>query len=395
MKNLILLLSFTFFAQLSQAKITFIDVDDVATWEKILRLAKADQANILIFLKDNSLSCPTCKQLKKNTFKDKDLKKYIGKNYIAVETRNYSEFGQALLKLYRLPSGYPQMLALNASEQLFYVNEGFIAASDFINALKIAEQKLVNIQDFVRKNPDSLSINQWIDYLDFGYINGRIMPNSPEIRSIGSRLDSADYAQQNVLDFTMNLGLDVDYPIFKTVAEHPNWFTDTLFFDQQLYYEKVFNYNITKAIAAKDSILLEDVLFQMSKLNIMGSIPNVALKGRQLYLAEINHWDAYDSITMAYLKTLPEDSVNTYQREAMYIMEYYSRGKAQNVAYKFLEAGIKKKETYELMYTLSLWLYNNGEYLLAYKAAYRSYELARTTEQRELAARMVIMLEGY
>jgi hypothetical protein len=151
---------------------------------------------------------------------------------------------------------------------------------------------------------------------------------------------------------------------------------------------------VNRAIVQKDSVLLEDVLHQVSRLSKAKGIPKLKFKGRQLYLAERNKWNQYDSLTTAYLDSLPTDSVDLYEVEAAQLMSFYTENdRAMTIALRYLRMGLKKKETYQLYYGLCLWLYYQYDYVNAYKAGYRAYELAETDEERALAKKLLIAID--
>jgi len=380
----------------SQARISFIDISNIADWEKMLTLAQVQNKALIVVLYQDNLNCPECKQLYRETFRNKRLGRYVNSNFIALETNSSSAFAQGLKQLFTEVGDTPEIMVFNNREQLFYRKKGLISAEDLEAQLTIIQQQIESYPTWSKQVQDgNINVLDWVKYQLVEYNNGRLTPSSTEVRSLAIRLDSADFTHPDVLRYIYKLGVDVDFPIFQTLAANPQWISDTTAFSWQLYYSRVFNYNIFRAIAKQDSILLEDVLVQLQKMNVNGSIQNFELKGRQLYLAELNKWPEYDTITKIYLYQLPNDSANTWQREAIHLMEFYPQDAPLGLALNYLKEGLKRAETFEIYYTLSLWLYNYGDYLNAYKAAYRSYEVAKTTEQREMGARMVLMLERY
>ena len=192
----------------------------------------------------------------------------------------------------------------------------------------------------------------------------------------------------------MTFGIDPDGLIFQTLKDEPELMTESKYFDWQDFFQAAFNYSLNKAIDAQDSILLEDYLFQLNQLPKETVIPNIALKGRQLYLSELNKWQSYDTITIVYLRALPKDSANAYQREALFLLENFTSQKPQEMALQYLLEGLKQKETFEIYYTLSLHLIDIEEWTTAYKAAYHAYQLAKDEEQRKMAGKLMYYLDG-
>jgi hypothetical protein len=373
------------------AGISFIDVNTLATYEKMLDLARMTNKDILIYVDD--ANCPNCKALTKQTFRNKALNQYVNDNYLALKVSASSGFGQTMINLYTVKD-VPAILALNAYEIIFKKHEGFSEAPELLKLLQEANALAGKYQTWARgAAAGSLSKLEYIQFLLIEYENNRVTAGHRIIREISSMLDSADFSNPLVLRFIQELCLDIDGPIFQTILQKPNWITDTVNFSWADYHANVYNYNVDVAITKKDSIFLEDALLRIQQLPHFLPVQNFAFKGRQLYLAELNKWTAYDTLTFAYLEALPADSADAYQREAIHLMEYYAQPQAKNIALKYLRKGLEKKETFKLYYTLSLWLYKYGDLTNAYKAAYTAEKFAATADEQKLARQMQLLIE--
>jgi hypothetical protein len=391
MRIIVFILLFSL-AQSLQAGIKFVDVDDLNTWEKMFILAQKQGLDILVYI--DYLPCDNCKKLRKETFKNKELAQFIAQNTLALRINAASEAGEALEKAYDY-TDVPTLLYLNVREELFYTQTGFITASALLKDLKRAQTFAANYTTWLnRAKANDLDLEEWLNLTEIGAMNKRVNPGSEIVEQVSLMLDSGDFANTRVLRFVENLCVDVDGAVFQTLVEHPGWITDTTNFNWDIYQKNVYNYSVNRAIVQKDSVLLEDVLHQVSRLSKAKGIPKLKFKGRQLYLAERNKWNQYDSLTTAYLDSLPTDSVDLYEVEAAQLMSFYTENdRAMTIALRYLRMGLKKKETYQLYYGLCLWLYYQYDYVNAYKAGYRAYELAETDEERALAKKLLIAID--
>lgn len=375
----------------ASASVEFIDVKDVSTWEKMLELARATNKQVFLYLHDQN--CRSCFEMRKETFKDKTLSRYINTYFLALEVNASTVFGQGIVQLYSV-TDVPACLTLNAYELIFDSITGKIEPAALQKRL---EKSLDDINRYPRwakgAAAGTLPKNEYIQYLLIENKNKRVTANHPIIRDLSTLLDSIDFADTYVLAFVQELCISIDGPMFLTLLKKPNWITESANFSWTAYQENVYNYNIGLAITNKDSVYLEESLRRIAQMPAVAPIPLLAFKGRQLYLAELNKWSAYDTITLAYLDTLPADSANAYQREAIHLMEFYTNGQAKSIALKYLRKGIARKETFDLYYTLSLWLYQNGDYTNAYKAAYTAENLAKNTDEKRLAQIMQKRIE--
>jgi hypothetical protein len=393
MKKLIYTLLFLASAHVSFAAVSFIDVDDLATWEKMIALAKAQKRSL--FVQYVPMPCSECKELKRNTFKDKALSAEIAENYIALKVLSFSEVGKALNGLFDLTEA-AALLVLNTNEVLFYKYTGFISAEDLLPNLKEIDKQIANYPNWQRggANGDLEKID-WLSFLLIEQQNGRVNPSSPIVRDVSSLLDSSDFEKPVTQKFTSLLGIDIDNPIFQTLKRNPELLKENDYFSWDVYFQTVFDYNIFRAIALEDSVFLEDVLFQLKQLPNDSIVPNIDLKGRQIYLAELSKWSSYDTITLIYLNEFEPDSANMYQQEAMFLMENYQQSKPQDLALKYLKLGLQKKETFELYYTLGLFLFNTNDLPNAYKATRRAYDMSSNEAEAELSGRLLSIIETY
>jgi hypothetical protein len=374
-----------------RAGINFIEVTNLNTYEKMLELARTTKKDIFVFVDD--INCTDCKKLEKQTFKDKALNQYLSDRYICLSISASSTYGGSFIELYTI-TGVPALLVLNAYEIVFAKNEGFIDAPDLLKQVQEANALASMYTKWARGAAEgSLSKLDYIQFLLIEFENNRVSASHPIIRDVSSMLDSSDFNNPLVLRFIQELCLDIDGPVFQTILQRPNWITDTLNFSWAGYQANVYNYNVGEAVTKKDSVFLEESLLRIQQLPHFTPVYNFEFKGRQLYLAELNKWTAYDTITLVYLDELPADSADVYQREAMHLMEYYSQTDANFLALKYLRKGLARKETFKLYYTLSLWLYKSGDMPNAYKAAYTAEKFAYSNQDIKMAQQLQRWIE--
>lgn len=392
MRRTFLIIGLFLFWFSSFSKVNFVEVKEINTWEEILQLAQASQKSLFLYIE--AYPCPECKELKKTSFKDRELSRYVNNEFISVLIPNYSTVGKAIIPLYGIEEA-PQLLVLNSKEDLFYKHAGGIEPDKLLAQLKAAKSRVQHYEQWkMAFENGKIKKLDWLNYLLVEHQNGRLEVDDLQVQKVSRTLRKADFLQPTVQEFIMTFGIDPDGVIFQTLKDEPSLISDSEHFNWKEFFQASFNYSINKAVVAQDSVLLEDYLFQLDQLPKQSVIANVPLKGRQLYLSELNLWIGYDSITTQYLRTLPKDSANAYQREALFLMENFNFETPQKMALRYLAEGLKKKETFELYYTLSLYLIAQDDLVNAYKAAYNSYQLAKNEEQRKMAGKLMNYLDG-
>ena len=392
MKHLVVVIVLIFSLNL-KADISFIAVKDLATWEEMLNLAFNANRNIVVYL--HWQGCADCRKLVKSTFSDEKLSNWADANVLALSLDVASEVGRSVANLYQIDN-YPTVLLINPGEIRFLTNTGFIGAESLLEKLQKADEQ-AKLYPQWKKQAAAGTLDK-LDYIGFvliEYYNNRIEMDHPVINDLATMLDSADFNRPSVLEFVQQLCVNMDGPVFKTLLAKPDWITDTIIFNWNSYKKNVYDFNIYRAIAAQDSVLLEDAIYQIGRMTKGEEIRNMPLRARQLYLAEIGHWNAYDTLVMSFLAPQPADSADVCQEEAIFLMENYQGENPNKLALKFLKTGLKKKETFKLYYTLSLWLYQNNDLTNSYKAAYMAENLAQNADEKKLARQMQYTIEDY
>ncbi len=376
------------------AAINFISVKDLATWEEMLDLAHDANRNLLVYLEKQG--CQTCKVIEKTTFDDKALSSWAKENILALSLDVGTEIGANVAQLYEI-STYPTLVLINPGEIRFETITALDHADKVLVQLQAANKKATLYPEWKKQAATGdLDHLTYIDFILIEYQNNRIAIDHPVVHQLATTLDSTDFNVPAVLTFIQQMCVDVDGPIYKTLLNHPEWIEDSAQFNWDVYKKNVYEFNIARAVDQKDSILLEDVIYQISRLHKGENIANLAQRARLIYAAELGKWAVYDTLVLAYLADMPADSADLYQEEALFLMDNYSDAEANKLALKFIKRGLEKKETFQLYYTLSLWLYANNDLTNSYKAAFMAEKLAANTEEKSLARQIQTVIErGY
>lgn len=100
------------------------------TW--IEALVKAKKENKPIFLDIYATWCGPCKQLKRTTFKDKEVGAYFNKNFINFTIDGESEEGRILAQKYQV-NAYPTLLIIDQDGSKMTKSVGFLKPYILIN----------------------------------------------------------------------------------------------------------------------------------------------------------------------------------------------------------------------------------------------------------------------
>ncbi|RXR29082.1 DUF255 domain-containing protein [Flavobacterium piscinae] len=100
------------------------------TFQEALALAEKEQK--YVFVEVYATWCGPCKQLKRTTFKDKEVGVYFNKNFINIAIDGETEEGDKILSRYNIRS-YPTLLILDAKGRVLTRQTGFMKPYILIN----------------------------------------------------------------------------------------------------------------------------------------------------------------------------------------------------------------------------------------------------------------------
>lgn len=100
------------------------------TFQEALALAEKEQK--YVFVEVYATWCGPCKQLKRTTFKDKEVGAYFNKNFINIAIDGETEEGDKILSRYQIRS-YPTLLILDAKGRVLTRQTGFMKPYILIN----------------------------------------------------------------------------------------------------------------------------------------------------------------------------------------------------------------------------------------------------------------------
>lgn len=109
------------------------------TWSEAVKKAKAE--NKPIFLDVYATWCGPCKQLKRNTFSDKEVGEYFNSKFINVSLNGEQAEGRALMTRYNLRA-YPSLLIIDQNEVATVIEAGFKTPNKLIDFGKNGLERL-------------------------------------------------------------------------------------------------------------------------------------------------------------------------------------------------------------------------------------------------------------
>ncbi len=145
MKHLVIILTFSFFLQISltaQEDNTGINFFE-GNWEELL--AEAKSQNKPIFIDAYTSWCGPCKTMTKNIFPNEDVGEYYNEHFICYKSDMEKGEGIEIAKKFEVKC-YPQLLFIDAEENIIHRTAGSRSAEEFITLGNIAINPKENFQ---------------------------------------------------------------------------------------------------------------------------------------------------------------------------------------------------------------------------------------------------------
>ena len=157
-KIILLSLFFAFFVYAKEKKPIDINLDNLATQAKI------ESKHTLLFF--HMKRCPYCKKMEKFTFKNKDIKKQLDKNFLFVDVniddddnikyKNFFDTKKEFAKHLAI-SFYPTVVFINEENTIVYILKGYRTKDKFNNVIGYIKTKSYL----------DMSLEGYIDELEF------------------------------------------------------------------------------------------------------------------------------------------------------------------------------------------------------------------------------------
>lgn len=397
--GLMLLICGSLMAQVAP-QIEFIEAENSKQWQAIFEQAKAE--NKLVFVDAYTDWCSYCHKLDKEVYTEQSVVDYYTENFINVKFDAESEFGYPKAQQLSI-TGYPTMLFMTASDQVFKVIDGFVPAEALLAYGKDISRMIKALPELEAKFESGLiTSDEQLELIS-------IMEGTDEIKAKSiaknyvSKLKEVDFLSiQNIWLLARHQNQIDGYP-FLYITSHKALMIETHGVNEvNDYMSTVYNDNLQLAIKYGDDELLESVVSQVLPEFVENDqLPSARYSTKSVYYAQRAEFDSYKMEVNAYMNNhLSRDSKADFALSTTYdIIENYASDEMLLFSTQLLQQALDiDAKNFELN---SIFGYTKG-LMGDYKAANKFLEIAKTLangeEEQEIVQSLLdavqVMREG-
>lgn len=381
-------------------QIKFIEVENEQQWQAVFEQAKAK--NKLVFVDAYTDWCSYCHKLDKEVYTEQSVIDYYSEHFINVKFDAESEFGYPKAQQLNI-TGYPTMLFMTASNQVFKVIDGFVPAEALLAYGKDISRMIKALPELEAKfESGMMTSDEQLELIS-------ILEGTDEIKAKSvaknyvSKLKEQDFLSiENIWLLSRHQNQIDGYP-FLYISSHKELLIQTHGINEiNEYMSSVYNDNLQLAIKYGDDKLLDDVVNKVLPEFVENDqLPTARYTTKSVYYAQRAEFDNYKIEVNAYMNNhLSRDSKADFALSTTYeIIEDYASDEMILFSTQLLQQALEIDEkNFELN---SIFGYTKG-LLGDFKAADKYLKiasiLAKDEEEREIIQSLLdavqVMREG-
>lgn len=362
-------------------QIEFIEVENGEQWQAVFE--KATTENKLVFVDAYTDWCSYCHKLDKEVYTDQAVVDYYTENFINVKFDAESEFGYPKAQQLSI-TGYPTMLFMTASNQVFKVIDGFVPAEALLAYGRDISRMIETLPELEAKFASgSITKDEQLEFISI--LEGTDENKAKSIaKNYVGRLKEEDFlAIENIWLLSRHQNQLDGYP-FMYISSHKKLMNDTHGTSEiNDYMSSVYNDNLELAIKYGDDKLLDGVINKvLPEFVDNDQLPTARYSTKSVYYAQRSEFDKYKMEVNAYMNNhLSRDSKADFALSTTYdIIENYASDEMILFATQLLQQALEiDDKNFELN---SIFGYAKG-LMGDYKAADKFLEIAKTLANGE------------
>jgi hypothetical protein len=331
----------------AQRRVRFIEVSNIEEWEEVLETSRANRR--LLFINVCSNWSEVCNFMSRNTFRDRELAKFITDDYVPVYIEAEGEFGEIWRDRYNADK-FPVLVYMTPGERILTNLIGYQEKTTIMDsgrrAMTIYREYPRLRQAYIEKG---LSSEGWRALISLELAN-----EGPE----GARPLFTEYIESKAkdrwdqgynLELICTFGAAPGEDVYEYVKRNREQLRINPEFKADEYFENSFNHTMAVAVKKKDASILrkiEDDLFFWSDMNSDEKRDMVQEMYRTFYLRTGN-WEKFEEMINDLADRASSGRETILALEARFLIENFMEPEAINVAIRLMEESIKARVTFE------------------------------------------------
>lgn len=380
--RLFLLIGFSAWAQPG-----FIDVDDLNEWEDVLTLSESHRRIIYVYY--ISEDCDLCTEMLQSTLSRRVITDEINRNFIPVRIYASTSVGRKFAEVFEL-SNLPASLWMTGKEFVWKKEEGMMDEAGFrgsLDKIKTITRTYPELLKYALEDGDSLRINTWMDLLYIASVNAT--GNEPGLlNSLRAGLDLDSLKSKAYHPYVITYVSDLAGPEFQYIRiDHETVLGED--FPWNTYYDKLYFFNMRRAVDTRDSMLAETMELQLLPLSYELDSSDTSL---DTVMQRIEHWQQYFLHTSGFKRfkdysdsvitplTLPKDVL---MDQIDQLREYSLSESTLRLGLKWIDKSIEGEKDVELYIMKADFHIALGEYIKATEALVEAEKQEPSSSEQE------------
>jgi thioredoxin-related protein len=329
----------------AQRRVRFIEVNTIEEWEDVLELSRDNKR--LMFINVCSPWSEVCTFMRSNTFRERELARFLVNDYIPVYIQGDSEFGAVWGDRYDV-SAFPMMFYMTPGERIVARLEGYQEPQTIIDSGKRA---MTVYREYPRLRrayiEGGLSPKGFRELINLELANEGSESARPLFNELIAGKPKERWLNPENLELIVTFGSAPGEEIFAFIAENREQLLMNNDFNKATYFENSFNHTMAKAVRSKDIELLrraEEQLFLFSNMNSDEQKEMIAEMYRTFHL-RTGDWDAFGAHVEKMAKRATSEET-VLALEARFIIENFLEPDALNTAISLMRKSIELRDRF-------------------------------------------------
>ncbi len=373
------------------AQVRFYDVKNFTQYQQVLEEGMNEDKMLFLVVYENGDEF--YRMQKDDVFADPTLAgAYEATVPLAVDI--YSDMGARLAEVFGIEK-LPSFLYITSKEALVLVKTGYLNIGELASALREAEKAETQYATLQKKFVDnSLTSNEWLELIRFQSLNSGFNETRALATGFLNGLNNAQLLSQEIAPTMATYGIDLEYKYPQFIVENRAKLADKI--DYKTFYQSAYSYNFDRAVASKDTVMLEKIVSVL--------LPNspeeaakkevLAFETRKVFASETEMFTVWKRAAMQRAEFLDNDSAQAefLFEEAFEIADNFNTKESNHAARQLAELAGTIRSDFSYKALEAYMAYLNKDYARANVLAQEAKTLARDASEQQKAVNLRSMI---
>ena len=331
----------------AQRRVRFIEVSNIEEWEEVLETSRVNRR--LLFVNVCSNWSEVCNFMSRNTFRDRELAKFITDDYVPVYIEADGEFGEIWRDRYNADK-FPVLVYMTPGERILTSLIGYQEKSTIMDsglrAMTIYREYPRLRQAYIEKG---LSPQGWRTLISLELANEGPEGARPLFKEYIESKPKDRWNQGYNLELICTLGAAPGEDVYEYVKQNREQLRVNPEFKAESYFENSFNHTMAVAVKKKDASILRNIESDLFFWSDMSSDEkrDMAQEMYRTFYLRTGNWEKFEEMINELADNSSSGRETLLALEARFLIENFLEPDAMNVAIRLMEKSIEARSTFE------------------------------------------------